>query len=277
MTVDERQDQAPEPRLWAAWGAGRFVAWAAACLLANAAVQAATFALADSLFLSVAAGSLIGVVLPCAWLARAAGGSLGDQFALDRPGAGALLWSSVAALAAFVPTSLLAEWSARLQPVPPGWERLYAEQLPRSPVATALAYASVALAAPLAEELLFRGILQRAAARLWGLALAAALAALAFALLHGEPWLLFGLIGVGLVLGGIWAATRSVTACAVAHGLHNATALTVMIRQGPRGEDAAPLDATTWGLLALSLPLLALAGAMLARGAGWRRRAPDQR
>mgnify|MGYP001095175679 CR=1 FL=1 len=266
----------PRPDLWRTWGGLRLLVWALACLTANAGVQAATFALTDRIFAAVAAGGLLGVLLPCALLARGTGGSLRRDFALDRPSAGVLVWSVAAALASLAPTSVLADLSTRLHPVPQHWQELYARQLPRSGPAIVMAYAAVMLVAPVAEELLFRGILQRLAARLWGAWPAAVLAALAFALLHGEPWYLFGLVGVGLLMGCVWALTRSVTACAAAHAAHNGVALTMMLRADGQETAAGGFDATAATYLAASLPALAVAIAMLGRAARLQtaRRAP---
>lgn len=258
-------DSGPTPGLWAAWSSARLLAWAGACLLGNTAVQSVIYVLTDDIFLPVAAGGLLGMLLPTWLVARAYGCGLARDFGFDRPRAGVLFWTAVAVAGSLAPTALLAALSARIRPVPPEWEALFTSHLPRTTVATGGAFLAVAVAVPLAEELLFRGILQRLAARRWGDLAGVVLGALLFAILHLEPWYLLGLFGVGLLLGYVWAVTRSLTACAVAHGLHNAAALTLMLRQGGEAGSPAVIERADWLWLAASLPVLALGCAGLAR------------
>ncbi len=80
----------------------------------------------------------------------------------------------------------------------------------------------VAVGAPVAEELTFRGLLwsglAKRGARPW---VAIAVSAVAFALLHFEPARLLVLLSIGAVLGVIRWRTGSVGACIVAHGVNN--------------------------------------------------------
>ncbi|MHB8078927.1 MAG: CPBP family intramembrane glutamic endopeptidase [Candidatus Krumholzibacteriia bacterium] len=257
----------PPADLWTAWSSAQLLAWAGACLLGDTAVQSAVYALSGDLFLPVAAGGLLGIVLPTWLVARTHGTGLARDFGFTRPRAGILLWTAVAVAGSMAPTAMLAALSARLRPAPPEWEALFAAHLPRSAPAVGGAFLAVAVAVPLAEELLFRGLLQRLAARHWGDVAGIVVGALLFAILHLEPWYLFGLFGVGLLLGYVWAVTRSLTACAVAHGLHNAAALTMMLRQGVEPGASGVIERGDWLWCAGSLPVLALGCVALARAA----------
>lgn len=260
-------DSGPPPDLWTAWSSARLLAWAGACLLGDTAVQSAVYALTADLFLPVAAGGLLGIVLPTWFIARAQGNGLARDFGFDRPRADILLWTAVAVAGSMAPTAMLAALSSRIRPVPPEWETLFASHLPHTLPATAGAFLAVMVAVPPAEELLFRGILQRLAARRWGDVAGIVVGALLFAIVHLEPWYLLGLFGVGLLLGYVWAVTRSLTACAVAHGLHNATALALMLRQGSEPGTSGTIERGDWLWLAGSLPVLALGCVALARAA----------
>ncbi len=250
--------------MWDRWGNGRLLLWTLACLIGNVLVQGAVFALTSDLFLSVGAGSLLAVILPCRIMAGIFGGTLATEFRLRPVPPRVLLWAVVAAAASIAPTSALAGLSQRITAVPADWIDLYARHLPRSPVAVAGTYALVTLIVPAAEEILFRGLLQRVAARVWGAAPAVVIAALAFALLHGEPWFLFGLAALGLLLGFLFAVTGSLVPCVVAHGLHNAVALTALLREGPQAAATGGEPSPAW-LLPVSLAALALACWRLAR------------
>jgi membrane protease YdiL (CAAX protease family) len=121
------------------------------------------------------------------------------------------------------------------------------------------------VAAPLAEEIIFRALLQRLAAGLWGGVPGLAVAALAFGLVHGEPWYLLGLIGVGAVLGTVWLATGSLTACWIAHGVHNGVSLAWLLIQGDIAVEPTAITSGDWVLAGTSSLALLVAGRILLR------------
>ncbi len=270
----ERNGGPPPPgggRLWSSWSNAQLLLWSGACLAGNAVLQSLLFTLTDNLFVPLLGGGLLGVLLPCRLLARTAGGSLASEFRLGPVRPAVAVWSAAAAAASLLPTAYLAYVSQRLHPIDPTWAAFEAEHLPRGPLATTVAFAAAVVVAPLAEELLFRGLLHRLGARIWGPWPAALLSAGAFALLHGQPWFLLGLLGLGLLLAYIFETTHSVTACAVAHALHNGVALTVLLAEGRRlAPEAAPpaaADAPALWQVGASLVLLALSCLALRRAA----------
>lgn len=92
--------------------------------------------------------------------------------------------------------------------------------LPHARSAQALAFLQLCVASPLAEELLFRGAVQRLL-RPYGAAIAIAVQAMLFASLHGGPAQAAFALPMGLLLG--WAAWRSgsLRAGVLLHGLNN--------------------------------------------------------
>ena len=260
---------APPPRgIWESWGHGRLLLWGLFLLASNFVIQVTAFQLLDDLFLAVAAGSLLGVLLPCHLLARTVNGSLASEFRLDATRPSRLVWAGLVALGGLIPTSLLADLSIRIHPVPQDWFDFYTEQLPQTPLAIVLAGITVVLIAPVAEEILFRGIIHRLAGRIWGSSAAAILSALAFALLHGEPWYLLALFGLGLLLSYIYEATGSLTPCCVTHGVHNGISFYLLLHEedlatGGSG-DTGVQSMDIW-LMGGSLLLLVFACGRLAR------------
>lgn len=98
-----------------------------------------------------------------------------------------------------------------------------------------LVWASLAVAIlAVAEEVLFRGLVQRAAIRLWGLVPGVAFAAAAYAAMHltlPVPWALAA-AALGLAFGAVAAISRSVVGTAVAHAAANVVVLIVLTRAG---------------------------------------------
>jgi membrane protease YdiL (CAAX protease family) len=268
MIHEDSRPPAPEPPpvgIWNRWSDRRLLALTVMLLAGNLVVQITVFGLTDQLFLPALVGSLLGVVLPAALAARAAGSSLGRDFDLDLPPPRTVLWTALLAIAAIEPTSLLAGFSARLHPVDPQWLTFFAEHLPRTPAELLVAAVAVVVAAPLAEELLFRGLVHRLARRNWGVGAAATISGLSFALVHGEPWYLFGLFGLGLLLAFLYETTRSVTTCWIAHAIHNSVVLYLILQTDALTEATTAPATADYLRLAGSLLLLALAGRQLLR------------
>jgi len=251
--------------LWSRWSPGRLLVWGLLLYAANVSLQLIVFTLTDDLFLPVAAGSLLAVLLPCALVSRRTGGSLATDFHLGAVSPAVAAWSAIAAVAAMVPTSLLAQLSVRIYPVSQTWLDFYLEHLPEGTTEIALAAVTVVVFAPVGEELLFRGIVHRLASRIWGAVPAAVVSALIFALVHLEPWYLFGLFGLALLLAFVYEATRSVTACVITHSVHNAISFAFLMNQADSamaGTGASGLDIL---FLGGSILLLALACMQLVR------------
>lgn len=270
MAREDTLPPAPEPApllvgIWNLWSNRRLLALAVLMLAGNLAVQIVVFGLTDQLFLPVLLGSLLGVVLPAALAARAAGSTLRADFDLGPLPPRLVLWTALLAVAGIEPTSLLAGLSARIHPVDPQWLTFFTKHLPQTPLAMLVTVVAVVIAAPLAEELLFRGLVHRLARRSWGTGAAALISALTFALVHGEPWYLFGLFGLGLLLAFLYEATRSVTACWIAHALHNSVVLYLMLQTDALTAATAAPAPSDYLQLAGSLLLLAVAGRQIMR------------
>ena len=269
-TNDHQPDQ---PRgLWGTWGRGQILGLAVLLMAGNFFFQILFYVAREDLFLPVLAGSVLGVLLPAFLIARRFGFSFRRTFSLSLPHPLVLIASALMALCSLIPTSLLAEISMRLHPVDPQWESFFQENLPTTRFEIILAVFTVVAVAPLAEEVIFRGLLHRLTSSMWGAAPAAVVSALVFGLVHGEPWFLFGLIGVGLMLAFVYETTRSVTACWVAHAVHNSISLWAML--GNEGEivESQSITVQDWGLAAASVAGMLLVGKfLLAMGKARRR------
>lgn len=223
-------------RLWDSWSPLQLAVFALLLLGAQMLWQVAVHALTGDVFIPVIVAAFMAVVLPCGIAAGRHGESLSRAFQL-RLDRGAMVYGALAGLLAVVPTSLLAGVSARLHPPSPEYLAYLAEQLPRGAGGVLVALAAVSVAAPLGEELIFRGLLFRLARDRWGAARAASLTALFFGIAHLQPWSLFGLVGLGVLLALLYHWTGSLLAPVAAHGAHNAVSLALLIRM--RGDLAA--------------------------------------
>jgi membrane protease YdiL (CAAX protease family) len=251
--------------LWQTWPSRRLLVFGILLFVADLMVQVEVYRLSDHIFLPTLVGGLIAVVLPCYLASRLGGSRFATDWQLTIPSPAVLFWAAVLALTGLYPTAELAGLSARIHPVDPEWIALFNTHLPRTPGDTVIAVVAVVLVAPLAEEIIFRGLLYRLARRQWGPWVATAVSTLSFALVHAEPWILFGLIGLGLLLAFVYEVTRSVAACTVVHAVHNAISLWLILSTpaGIEAELPAALQ-QSWALLA-SCALLLFAAQRLRR------------
>jgi len=254
------------PGLWQGWPRRNVLALIVLLVASNFMVQILVYVAGGGLFWPVLAGAVAGVLVPLFLIGRGRGLRADRDLGLDLPDARTLGAATIMALCSLVPTSLLAELSVRLHPPDPQWESFMLENLPRTTPGIVLAAFTVVIAAPLVEEIIFRGLLQRLATNAWGAGAGAAISALVFAIVHNEAWFIFGLIGIGLVLAFVYHATKSVTASWVTHGVHNAVSLALMLSAGDSlaGPSELTLQDAGWALLSL-LGLILAGGYLLAR------------
>lgn len=106
--------------------------------------------------------------------------------------------------------------------------------------------AAAVLLAPVAEELLFRGMLLHRWSLRWGPTRGLIITSIAFGLLHASPLNAFVL---GLGFGLIYLSTGSLPLTMAAHALNNLLVLTVLPRIGPGGESGDTLRAFQEGAL----------------------------
>jgi membrane protease YdiL (CAAX protease family) len=134
-------------------------------------------------------------------------------------------------------------------------DQLFLEAMDKLQPAGWADWASLVLVAvilvPLAEELLFRGVLQESAQRALGAMPAAIVVGLIFAAAHFEPWYLIPLSVIGIVLGLARLATGSVIATAIVHGSYNLGALLIAELGSTEGA-ASPLGTGIFALTALA-------------------------
>jgi membrane protease YdiL (CAAX protease family) len=221
--------QEPATSLWATWSPLAIIGLILVLMISNVILQGIFYALTGDLFVPAMLGAIGGVILPLYILIQRLHLPFRYDFSLDRTHPWVLVISGLVAIAALAPTSLLAQWSLHLQPPTPEWLALMDQAMPTGALAIIMTILTVVVVAPLAEELLFRGLLHRLASRHWGPVMATVISALFFGLIHGEPWYLFGLVGIGVVLALVYEATGSILACWVTHMVHNAVSLGLML------------------------------------------------
>jgi uncharacterized protein len=113
-----------------------------------------------------------------------------------------------------------------------------------TPLQLVLAVIAAVVLAPLAEEMLFRGLLHRGLRRRLALAPATAVSSVLFAVVHidvvlSQPLALVGLVLVGVILAVAYERTGSLVVPVVIHAVHNAVTIVAVIVASRLDLDAA--------------------------------------
>jgi membrane protease YdiL (CAAX protease family) len=165
---------------------------------------------------------VLAVVLPLVLLCRALGSSFaaGIQWRRPawRPAVGSLLVALGTLAPAYGASRALEPW---LDP-PADLVEMYAGLMPTGPLAFVGGIVAIVVAAPLAEEILFRGLVQPGLARVVPVPLAVAASAAAFGAAHGSLWLMVPVTVLGIALGAIAWWTRGIACAWIAHAAFNA-------------------------------------------------------
>lgn len=97
--------------------------------------------------------------------------------------------------------------------------------IPRTPLNIIAGFTAIAIAAPLIEELLFRGFLQNAIAKFVPIWAAILLSSLLFASVHLQPYAIPGLMSLSIAFGYLYHRTGSLRMNILLHMANNAFAL----------------------------------------------------
>ena len=118
---------------------------------------------------------------------------------------------------------------------------------------------STVIAAPILEEVLFRGVIFESFDERFGKGVAVIISALLFGVIHGVPVQMVNAFVVGLVLGYIYLRTRSLISVIIIHAVNNAIAYATMVFFGDAGQmtlrDVIPQSWLYWTIYGLSAAL----------------------
>ncbi len=154
------------------------------------------------------------------------------------------------------------EWVEKVLP-PPLWFWEMFGRIFDNDFGMAGAFLKVVIVAPVAEELIFRGVIMHGLMRNYKPAKAVFYSGLLFALFHLNPWQFPATFVLGLILGWLMIRTRNILLCMAGHAINNLLVLLSVTYLG----QVEPFPAGNLGkgaILLISLALVLLSVALMA-------------
>ncbi len=180
---------------------------------------------------SISAGvilsAIVGVVMPLLVLTRRLGIPFRAQFQLERVDFGVALAVVAATLSLIPALEITTALMARHYPPDPVYLAFVEKLRPDSLLAFAAVLAALGVAVPLAEELIFRGLLQRILSRHSGPVLAVLLVAFLFGAVH-PLYSIPGVTVLGIFFGTLAYKLGNLTYAVLAHAVWNLANLIVL-------------------------------------------------
>jgi membrane protease YdiL (CAAX protease family) len=174
--------------------------------------------------LGIGLSALIGILLPSFLFLRRFPGGVRTQLRMARPRVHRLILVLVATLAAVVVIDQIYVLTQRFSPVPSDYAEAIRDLKPTNAFQFAVTFLGLCVLVPLAEEVIFRGIMQQVFVRNMGAVLAVLLAGATFGAVHLNAHLLISIAVFGIFLGYIYHVTGNLTYTIAAHALFNVVA-----------------------------------------------------
>ena len=190
------------------------------CILSSVFIQQ-LFYMADQIRVGLVVAPVLGVILPVWLVTRRFPVGFRSQLLIARPRLLMTVFVVVATAAVVVIVDFIYAVSQHFLNPPADYVEGLKELKPDGIVPTAVTFLGICLLVPLAEEIVFRGLVQRIFGRNMGPVLAMFLAGAFFGVIHLTPQLLLSMIVFGIFLGFLFMATSNLVYPILAHALLN--------------------------------------------------------
>lgn len=228
--------------------------FSASCILSSLFLQQ-IFAIIGQGRIGIAVAPLVAIVLPVFLLMRRFLG-FRKELRIRKPNMRIGLYVVLAAFASVVVVDGLFLLSQQFLPVPSDYIEGLRHLKPHGFLPLTTTFIGLCVVVPLAEEVIFRGLIQRVFARNMGGVVAFVLSGVFFGAIHLSPHLLLSMVAFGIFLGFLLYATENLTYTIVAHAILNTVALWQLTVASDDDLSLAPFYLQRVGYLALAIALL---------------------
>ncbi len=212
----------------------------ASCVLSSMYIQQ-IFAMADHYREGIGVSALLGIILPVYLLTRRFPAGIRHQLRIARPRWPRLLLAIVATAGAVVLVDQIYVITQQFSPVPDDYAEAIRELKPEGALQFVVTLAGLCILVPVAEEVVFRGLIQQVFTRNMGPILAVVLAGATFGAVHLNAHLLISITVFGCYLGWVYHVTGNLTYTIISHAVFNTVALVQLTWSRGMAEGGLPI------------------------------------
>jgi membrane protease YdiL (CAAX protease family) len=212
----------------------------ASCVLSSMYIQQ-LFLVMGHHRLGIGASAVAGILLPAYLLLHRFPMGLRGQLRIGRPRIHRLILVMIATAAAVVLIDQIYVINQRFSPVPDDYSEAIRELKPNTIFQFIVTFAGLCLLVPLAEEVVFRGLIQQVFTRNMSAAIGVLLAGATFGVVHLNAHLLISITVFGCFLGYVYHVTGNLTYTVVAHAIFNTVAFAQLAFQSEAEASALPI------------------------------------
>jgi len=198
----------------------------------------------------------LGMILPIVLLTRRFPSGFTRQLMIRKPPPRMTLYVVLATFAAIVVIDFIYILSLKVMPAPEDYVDTLRDLKPDGALSLIITGIGLCVAVPVAEEIIFRGVIQRVFARSMGVVLAAVLAGVFFGVIHLNLQLLISMTVFGIYLGFLFMLTSNLIYTVFAHAILNSIAFVQLIFAVEEDMTTAPFYLQEYWMLAVGLALL---------------------
>jgi len=224
----ERNCEFESPDIFSLFNNYLLLFFGASCILSYIFIQQLLLTMGQ-LRLGILAAPILGIILPIYFVTRRFPGGVKKQLLIRKPRVPMVLYVSLATLVVVVIVDHIYMLSLRFLPPPNDYIEGLKELKPSGVPAIVATFLGLCIAAPIAEEVIFRGVIQRIFSRNMAGVFAIMLAGLFFGIMHFTPHLLPTMFAFGVFVGYLFFATSNLVYPILAHCAFNTVAFVQLV------------------------------------------------
>jgi membrane protease YdiL (CAAX protease family) len=250
--------------------------FALSCVFASVFLQEIFIAM-KQFRLGIAVAPVIGIVLPVVILTRRFGGGFRHQLRITRPRLATAAQVVVATVVMVVVVDHIFVISQQFMPETDGYAEGLKALRPDGLWSAIVTFTGLCIIVPFAEEIVFRGFIQRIFSRNMNGVIAFVVAGVFFGVIHLSPQLLLSMSCFGVFLGFIFYATSNLTYTILSHAALNTVAFMQLTFEGGDDFSTAPFYVQEWWYLPIAAGIVVILLREIKRGATPQAPAPFQK
>ena len=240
--------------------------FAMSCVLASVFLQE-IFVAMKQFQLGIVVAPVVGIILPVFILTRRFGSGFGHQLCISRPRLATAAQVVVATVIMVVVVDHIYIISQRFMPESDAYVEGLKAIRPDSLWTGIVTFVGLCVVVPLAEEIIFRGFIQRVFARNMSGIIAFVVAGVFFGAIHLSPHLLLSMSCFGVFLGFVFYATNNLTYTVLSHAVLNAVAFLQLTLDTSDDFTTAPFYIQDWWYLPIAVGIVLILMREIKRGA----------